>query len=169
MLSESCKMDLEDDSTNLSPPVACTPTSANTTNTVMRKSVKLCHSLCDDNPSKIQPANPFQSTSSTQPSSISSFKTVLQKFDSLQTSKTSKLPQKQQKVNPADGIVTSDEQFDRLLAHALKKDEIEMEKKEKKKKRKEENRQKKIRKKRRNTKGIKTSVIKQNITKYLIY
>ena len=35
MLNESCKMDLEDDSTNLSPPVACTPTSANTTNTVI--------------------------------------------------------------------------------------------------------------------------------------
>ena len=57
-----------------------------------------------------------------------------------------------------DGIVTSDEQFDRILAHALKKDEIEMEKKQRK--RKKENRQKKIRKKRRNTKGIKTSVIK---------
>ena len=35
MLNESCKMDLEDDSTYLSPPVACTPTSANTTNTVI--------------------------------------------------------------------------------------------------------------------------------------
>ena len=32
-----------------------------------------------------------------------------------------------------DGIVTSDEQFDRILAHALKKDEIEVEKKQRKK------------------------------------
>ena len=55
----------------------------------------------------------------------------------MQTSKTSKLPQKQQKVNPADVIVTSDEQFDRILAHALKKDEIEMEKKERKEKKRE--------------------------------
>lgn len=59
-----------------------------------------------------------------------------------------------------DGIVTSDEQFDRILAHALNKDEIERWKRNKEKKRKKENRQKKIRKKRRNTKGIKTSVIK---------
>ena len=75
----------------------------------------------DDNPSEMQPVNHFQSTSGTPSPSTSSFKEMaLKKIDALQTPKTSKPPQKQQRVNPLGGVVTSDEQLEEILAESQK-------------------------------------------------
>ena len=75
--------------------------------------------LCDDNYSKIQPANCFQSTSGTVPLSRTSFMMPLKTIDALQTPKTNKSPQKE---NPLDDVVTLNGQFDKILAEAQKRE-----------------------------------------------
>ena len=65
---------------------------------------------------------------------------ALKKIDALQTPKTRKPPQKWQRVNPLGSVVTSDEQFEEILAEAQKKEEVEKEKREKRRNRKKENR-----------------------------
>lgn len=70
----------------------------NTSKTVTRignKGKIISFFLCDDNYSKIQPANCFQSTSGTVPLSGSSFKMALKTIDNEQTPKTNKFPHKQ--------------------------------------------------------------------------
>ena len=163
LLNEAREIDLEDDNTNLLAPVACTPTCSNTPNTVTihgKKGKIVSFFVPDDKPSEMQPVNNFQSTSGTPSPSASSFKEIaLKKIDALQTPKTSKPPQKRQRVNPLGGVVTSDKQFEEILAEAQKKEEMEKEKRE----RKEERERKKIEKMKQgkiSTKGIKKRSIK---------
>ena len=136
------------------------PTCSNTPNTVTihgKKAKIVSFFVPDDNPSEMQPVNHFESTSGTLSPSTSCFKEMALKKLMLCKPKTSKPPQKWQRVNPLGGVVTSDEQFEEILAEAQKK-EIEKEKRE----RKEERERKKIEKMKQrkiSTKGLK----KQNI------
>ena len=144
LLNEAQEIDLEDDNTNLLAPVACTPTCSNTPNTVTihgKKGKIVSFFVPDDNPSKMQPVNHFQSTSGTPSPSTSSFQEMaLKKIDALQTPKTSKPPQKQQRVNPLGGVVTSDEQFEEILAESQKeRRDGEGKEREKRRERKKEN------------------------------
>ena len=115
----------------------------NTSKTVTRIGKKgkiISFFLCDDNHSKIQPANCFQSTSGTVPLSRTSFMMPLKTIDALQTPKTNKSPQKE---NPLDDVVTLNGQLDKILAEAQK---AQKEKERNKKKKKEEHGKKKTRK-----------------------
>ena len=146
LLNEAQEMDLEDDNTNLLAPIACTPTCSNTPNMVTihgKKGKIVSFFVPDGNPSKMQPVNHFQSTSGTLSPSTSSFKEMaLKKIDALHTPKPDKPPQKWQTVNPLGIAVTSDKEFQEILAEAQKKQEMEKEKREREKrgKRKKENR-----------------------------
>ena len=164
LLNEAQEIDLGDDYTNLLAPVACIPTCSNTPNTVTihgKKGKIVSFFVPDGNPSKMQPVNHFQSTSGTLSPSASSFKEMaLKKIDALHTPKPNKPPQKWQRVNPLSVVVTSDEQFQEILAEAQKKEEMENEKRE----RKEERERKKIEKIKQgkiSTKGIKNKALKE--------
>ena len=85
---------------------------------------------------------------------------LLKKIDALHTPKPDKPPQKWQTVNPLCIVVTTDEQFQEILAEAQKKQEMEKEKRE----RKEERERKKIEKIKQgkiSTKGIKNKALKE--------
>ena len=114
----------------------------------------------DDNPFEMQPVNHFQSTSGTLCPSTSCFKEMALKKLMLCKPKTSKPPQKWQKVNPLGGVVTSDEQFEEILAEAQKKEEMEKEKRERKKER-DRKKTEKMKQGKISTKGLKKQSIKR--------
>ena len=87
---------------------------------------------------------------------------ALKKIDALHTPKPDKPPQKWQTVNPLGIAVTSDKEFQEILAEAQKKQEMEKEKRERE--RKEERERKKIEKIKQgkiSTKGVKNKALKE--------
>ena len=150
LLNEAQEMDLEDDNTNLLAPIACTPTCSNTPNMVTihgKKGKIVSFFVPDGNSSKMQPVKHFQSTSGTLSPSTSSFKEMaLKKIDALHTPKPDKPPQKWQTVNPLGIAVTSDKEFQEILAEAQKKQEMEKEKREREKRKEKERKSKKLNK-----------------------
>ena len=93
----------------------------------------------DDNPFEMQPVNHFQSTSGTLCPSTSCFKEMAFKKLMLCKPKTSKPLQKWLKVNPLGGVVTSDEQFEEILAESQKERRDGEGKEREKRERKKEN------------------------------